>query len=37
MANPAKFPSNRLTKGISGSFLHQRVTCGPFEDYYPQQ
>jgi hypothetical protein len=36
-ANTAKFPSNRLTKGISGALLNQRVTCGPFPDYYPQQ
>lgn len=35
--NTDKFPDTRLQAGISSDLLQQRVTCGPFENYYPAQ
>lgn len=33
----SKYPKNLGTKGIDSSFLKQRVSCGPYENYYPEQ
>ena len=35
--NKDGFPKSRLQTGISSDLLAQRVTCGPFENYYPEQ
>jgi hypothetical protein len=35
--NKAKFPSNRVTTGITSSYLKQRTTCSQYENYYPEQ
>lgn len=35
--NTAKFPSDRNTEGIHSQFLHQRVACSTYDNYYPEQ
>ena len=35
--NDGNFPKNRLTAGIDGSFLDQKVACGAYPYFYPEQ
>lgn len=35
--NESKFPKSRLQEGVASELLSQRVSCGAFSDYYPQQ
>jgi hypothetical protein len=35
--NTDKYPKTRLQTGISSDLLDARVTCGAYENYYPQQ
>lgn len=37
IANPDKFPSTRLQKGVDGYLLESRVICSEHEFYYPVQ
>jgi hypothetical protein len=35
--NADEFPDSRLQTGISSDLLEARVTCGAYDNYYPQQ